>query len=290
MSLIMNVRRVGSTLILLFSVTGALVAGDDGWYTKVQAEVRAVEGYPVVLPCTFSHTQHHQHSTLQVLWRLGHGHGAAVLYRCLSGPGASVCEPDPQQDRRYRLEGNPREHDLSLRINAAALQDSGRYYCRVEVQGRDRVGFEDKMGTRLRVEAPPRILALSVEGDEGSGYRALCRVRGSPLPDVQWLGPDDPLDGSSVVPPAQGLEDHFLSVSQLREVEPGRRYTCSASNPLGKEQAALYVLPPQRLLSVGGAPPPLLFLLSLSAGAKLLLLVGVVVWMLKGGAQRGVGG
>lgn len=129
-----------------------------------------------------------------------------------------------------------------------------------------------------------------MEGDEGSGYRALCRVRGSPLPDVQWLGPDDPLDGSSVVPPAQGLEDHFLSVSQLREVEPGRRYTCSASNPLGKEQAALYVLPPQRLLSVGGAPPPLLFLLSLSAGAKLLLLVGVVVWMLKGGAQRGVGG
>lgn len=111
-----------------------------------------MEGYPVVLPCTFSHTQHHQHSTLQVLWRLGHGHGAAVLYRCLSGPGASVCEPDPQQDRRYRLEGNPREHDLSLRINAAALQDSGRYYCRVEVQGRDRVGFEDKMGTRLRVE------------------------------------------------------------------------------------------------------------------------------------------
>lgn len=118
----------------------------------VQPEVRAIEGYPVVLPCTFSHPQHSQHSSLQVLWRLGHGQGAIVLYRCTSRPGAPTCESGPQQDQRYRLEGNPREHDLSLRINSATLQDSGRYYCRVEVQGREHVSFEDKMGTRLRVE------------------------------------------------------------------------------------------------------------------------------------------
>lgn len=119
---------------------------------KVQPEVRATEGYPVVLPCTFSHPQHSQHSSLQVLWRLGHGQGSAVLYRCTSRAGAPTCEPGPQQDQRYRLEGNPRQHDLSLRINGASLQDSGRYYCRVEVQGKEHVSFEDKMGTRLRVE------------------------------------------------------------------------------------------------------------------------------------------
>lgn len=119
---------------------------------NVQPEVRAIDGYPVVLPCTFSHPQHSQHSSLQVLWRLGHGQGAAVLFRCTSRTGAPTCEPGPQQDQRYRLEGNPREHDLSLRINSASLQDSGRYYCRVEVQGREHISFEDKMGTRLRVE------------------------------------------------------------------------------------------------------------------------------------------
>ncbi|XP_062256289.1 V-set and Ig domain-containing protein [Platichthys flesus] len=274
---------------LLFSAVGLLGSGDDGWSMNVQSEVRAIDGYPVVLPCTFSHPQHSQHSSLKVLWRLGHGQGATVLFRCTSHPGPAACEPGPQQDQRYRLEGNPRQHDLSLRITSAALQDSGRYYCRVEVQGQAHISFEDKMGTRLRVEAPPKILALSVEGSEQSGYRALCRVQGSPLPDVQWLGPDELLEGAVVGPLAQGTPAHDQTVSQLRDVEPGHHYTCSASNPLGKEQATLYVLPPRPLLSVGGASPPLLLLLTLSVGAKVILLVGVGVWLVQGGALQVVG-
>ncbi|XP_068425811.1 V-set and Ig domain-containing protein [Clinocottus analis] len=283
-SLIMTVRWIGSTLLLL--LLGAPGSGDDGWSVKVQVEVRAVEGYPVVLPCSFSHPQHSQHSSLTVLWRLGHGQGSTVLYRCTSGAGNPTCEPAPQQDPRYRLEGNPREHDLSLRISSAALLDSGRYYCRVEVQGRDHVSFEDKMGTRLRVEAPPRIQSLWVEGTERSGFRALCRVQGSPLPDVQWLGPDELLDGSSPAgPAARGSAVHFLTVSQLA-VQPGRRYTCSASNPLGREQAALYFLSGQPPRAVGGASPALLILLAVSLGAKVLLLLGTGV-LLQGAGCRG---
>ncbi|XP_045899758.1 V-set and Ig domain-containing protein isoform X2 [Micropterus dolomieu] len=286
-SLNMDARLVCSTVSLLLSVTAAAL-GDDGWSMIVQSEVRATEGYPVLLPCTFSHPTHSQHSSLQVLWRLGHGQGATVLYRCTSRAGAPTCEPGPKQDQRYRLEGNPREHDLSLRINSATLQDSGRYYCRVEVQGREHVSFEDKMGTRLRVEAPPKILDLSVEGTEQSGYRAVCRVQGSPLPDVQWLGPDDLLEGSLVVPMAQGSAPHFHTVSQLRDVLPGQQYTCSASNPRGREQATLYVLTPKPPPAVPGASSPLLLLLSASLGAKVLLLLAMGVWMVQGGALQGV--
>lgn len=119
---------------------------------NVQPEVRAIDGYPVVLPCTFTHPQNSQHASLQVVWRLGRGQGARVLYRCTSRLGSPSCDPGPHQDERYRLEGNPREHDLSLWINSATLQDSGRYYCGVEVDGRERVSFEDQTGTRLRVE------------------------------------------------------------------------------------------------------------------------------------------
>ncbi|XP_074540204.1 sialic acid-binding Ig-like lectin 15 [Halichoeres trimaculatus] len=265
----------------------ALSSGDDSWSMYVQSEVRAIEGYPVVLPCTFSHPQHSQHSSLQVLWRLGHGQSATVLYRCTSHSGTTTCDPGPQQDQRYRLEGNPREHDLSLRINTATLQDSGRYYCRVEILGREHISFEDKMGTKLRVETPPKILALTVEGTEQSGFRAVCQVQGSPLPDIQWLGPDDLLEGSLLGPLAQGSQPHnYHTVSQLRDVEPGQQYTCSASNPLGREQATLYVLTPKPLLSVGAASPPLLLLLSLSLGAKVILLVGLGVWMVQGGALQ----
>ncbi|XP_041650238.1 V-set and Ig domain-containing protein [Cheilinus undulatus] len=266
----------------------ALGSGDDGWSMNVQSEVRAIEGYPVVLPCTFSHPQHSQHSSLQVLWRMGHGQSATILYRCTSHSGTTACEPGPQQDQRFRLEGNPREHDLSLRINSATLQDSGRYYCRVEILGREHLSFEDKMGTKLRVETPPKILSLLVEGTEQSGYRAVCRVQGSPLPDVQWLGPDDLLEGSLIGPLAQGSQSIYHTVSQLRDVEPGQQYTCSASNPLGRDQATLYVLPPHPPPSVGGASPPLLLLITLSLGSKVILLVGMGVWLVQGGALQGV--
>ncbi|XP_027864933.1 sialic acid-binding Ig-like lectin 15 [Xiphophorus couchianus] len=288
----MDAPWVGRFLVLLLAAAAGFSAaaggsGDDGWSMEVQAEVRGMDGYPVVLPCTFSHPQHSQHSLLQVMWRLGHGSAAAVLYRCTSRPGAAACEPDPQQDQRYRLEGNPREHDLSLRINGATLQDNGRYYCRVEVQGREHVSFENKMGTRLRVEAPPKILAVSVEGGGPAGFTAVCQVQGSPLPDIQWLGPDDPLEGSSPAP-VLGSTGRYRTVSQLRDVQPGQRYICSASNPLGREQAALFVLRPRPSPPAAGSPP-LLLLLAATLGTKLVLLVGVGAWMVQGGALRGVG-
>lgn len=129
-----------------------------------------------------------------------------------------------------------------------------------------------------------------MEGNEVSGYRALCRVQGSPLPDVQWLGPDELLEGAAVVAAlAQGsLGGLHYTASQLRNVFPGHQYTCSASNPLGKEQATLYVLPPKQVPSSEGATPPLLLLLSIALGAKLLLLLGMGAWMVQGGALPGL--
>ncbi|KAM6967388.1 sialic acid-binding Ig-like lectin 15 [Aplochiton taeniatus] len=271
------------------------VQGDEGWSMKVSAEVRAMEGYPVVLPCTFSHPQHTLHSSLEVVWRLGHaGHGSSlsssqVLYRCSCLSATPGCQPRPEQDPRYRLEGNPRQHDLSLRINNAALQDSGRYYCRVEVPGHARSSYEDKMGTRLRVEAAPQILGLSVEGSDELGYRALCNVQGSPLPDVQWLGADNPLEGTDLSPLAQEAPRQHSTTSQLSGLVPGQQYTCRASNPLGKDQASLYLLLPPRPEPVPGlAMPPLSLLLSISLGVKLLLLLlGAGLWLNKrGGVAR----
>ncbi|KAJ8004911.1 hypothetical protein DPEC_G00141200 [Dallia pectoralis] len=255
---------------------------DEGWSMTVQAEVRATEGYPVVLPCSFSHPHHTLHSSLKVVWRLGHGHGSTVLYHCSSHTAAGDCQPDPQQDQRYRLEGNPRQHDLSLRINGISLLDDGRYFCRVEVPGHEPASYEDKMGTRLRVEAPPRILDLSVMGSEVTGYRAQCRVQGSPLPDVQWLGHNKLLVGpniSSLMQEAPGQHQH---TSQLLDVLPGQQYTCAASNPLGKDQATLYMLYP-RQVHVSGHCPPLLLLVSLSLGTKVFLLLGLGAWHLLGG-------
>lgn len=135
--------------------------------------------------------------------------------------------------------------------------------------------------------APPKILSVAVEGSEQTGLCAVCRVQGSPLPDLQWLGPDDLLEGSERGPLAQGSGAHYQTVSELREVVAGQHYTCSASNPLGREQATLYVLAPPAQLPSSGAPGPLLLLLSAALGAKLLLLLGTGLWALQAGALQG---
>lgn len=118
---------------------------------------------------------------------------------------------------------------------------------------------------------------MSVEGSELIGYRAVCRVQGSPPPDVQWLEGAGPEEQSSAHNPH--------TVSRLRRVEPGRQYTCSATNPLGRELSMLYVATPHAGPALAGAPPPLLLLLAVSLGAKVILLVGVGVWLVQVGTK-----
>ncbi|KAL7840385.1 hypothetical protein AOLI_G00257080 [Acnodon oligacanthus] len=245
----MDTRTLYSTLTLLLLLRSAekgkhRAMHDDGWSMKVPAEVRAIEGYPVVLPCSFTHPHNTHHSSMHVVWRLGHSHTGTVLFRCSSLNGSQYCHSGPNQDQRYRLEGNHREHDLSLRINSAALQDNGRYYCRVELPGQPQGSYENKMGTRLRVEAPPRILSLSVEGSMDTGLKARCKVQGSPLPDVQWIGPDDVFEGDIGFPLSQEAPNQHWVTIHLLDVQPGGQYTCTTSNPLGKDQAMVYILPP----------------------------------------------
>lgn len=124
---------------------------------KAPTEVRAMEGYPAVLPCSFSHPHHTHPSSMHAVWTLGHGRAATMLFRCTSLNNSQLCQSRPNQDQRYRLEGNHRNHDISLRINSVTLKDNGRYYCRVEIQGHPHTSFENTLGTRLRVEGKKRI-------------------------------------------------------------------------------------------------------------------------------------
>lgn len=97
---------------------------------------------------------------MHVVWTLGHGRAANVLFQCTSLNNSQQCHAKPDQDQRYRLEGNHREHDLSLRINTVTLKDSGRYYCHVELpgtHGHPHEIFENTLGTRLRVEGKKTI-------------------------------------------------------------------------------------------------------------------------------------
>lgn len=134
--------------------------------------------------------------------------------------------------------------------------------------------------------APPKILELTVEGTEQSGFTAVCHVLGSPLPDVQWLSTVEPLEVFLVQPAARGPESSFRIVSQLTNVAPGQQYTCSTSNPLGRDQSTLYMVDSQGQLPEHGAPPSVLLLLSVALGTKVLLLVGTFVLLVQGVPQK----
>lgn len=100
---------------------------------------------------------------MNVVWRLGHTRTSTVLFRCSSLNGSQQCETGPDQDQRYRLEGNHREHDLTLRISSTGLQDNGRYYCGVELPDQPHGSYENKMGTRLRVEGNENSAQVLIE-------------------------------------------------------------------------------------------------------------------------------
>uniref|UniRef100_A0A8C1MS94 Ig-like domain-containing protein n=1 Tax=Cyprinus carpio TaxID=7962 RepID=A0A8C1MS94_CYPCA len=129
-------------------------------------------------------------------------------------------------------------------INSVTLKDSDCYYCHVEILGHPHMSFESTLGTRLRVEAAPRILSLSAEGTEAYGFKVVCHVQGSPLPDVQWIEPDGVQEGDTSFPLSQDTTGLYHASCQLLDVKPRRQYLCAASNSLGKDQATLYLLPP----------------------------------------------
>lgn len=278
----MKLKNFRFLLIQLICCSGSW-AFDETWSIQVQPEVRTLEGFPAVLPCSFTHPHHSAHASMNVVWRLGHAHSSTELFRCSSRNGSQECQTEPDQDQRYRLEGNHKQHDLSLRISSTALQDSGRYFCRVELPDQPHAIYENKIGSHLRVEAPPQILTVSIGGSVDTRLKALCRVQGSPLPDVVWTNLDKVLDGDNGPPLLQrGLDRHRIT-SQLLEVHPGGQYTCTASNPHGKDQASLYILPmsPEMTHTLKSNSRTVLLLLGLALAAKALLFLSVGVWLIR---------
>lgn len=127
--------------------------------------------------------------------------------------------------------------------------------------------------------APPRILSLSIGGSVDTSLKALCQVQGSPLPDIQWMGLDEVLDSDNGgAPLPQEAPDRHRTTSQLLDIQPGGQYTCTASNPLGNDQATVYILPLSPEMSKNknnsddSLTVPLLFGLALAV--KLLLFLG----------------
>lgn len=118
---------------------------------QVPAEVSAEAGDAAMLPCTFTHPHRHYDGPLTVIWRAGEPYAGPQVFRCTAARGSELCQTALSLHGRFRLLGNPRRNDLSLRVERLALADSGRYFCRVEFAGDTHDRYESRHGVRLRV-------------------------------------------------------------------------------------------------------------------------------------------
>ncbi|XP_036101685.1 sialic acid-binding Ig-like lectin 15 [Molossus molossus] len=239
------------------------------WSMQVPAEVSAAAGGAAVLPCTFTHPHRHYDGPLTAIWRAGEPYAGPQVFRCAAARGSELCQTALNLHGRFRLLGNPRRNDLSLRLERLALADDGRYFCRVEFAGDVHDRYESRHGVRLRVTAAPRIVNISVLPGPAHAFRALCTAEGEPPPTLTWSGPA--LGNLSTA--ARGLGQHHghQVTAELPALAHDGRYTCTAINSLGHAEASVYLF---RFHSASRTPAIALLLGAL--GLKVLLLLGVL--------------
>ncbi|XP_048219422.1 sialic acid-binding Ig-like lectin 15 isoform X2 [Perognathus longimembris pacificus] len=238
------------------------------WSMQVPAEVSAEAGEAAVLPCTFTHPHRHYEGPLTAIWRAGEPYAGPQVFRCAAARGSELCQTALSLHGRFRLLGNPRRNDLSLRVERLALADAGRYFCRIEFAGDVHDRYESRHGVRLRVMAAPRIVNVSVLPGPAHSLRALCTAEGEPQPVLAWSGPA--LGNSSAPSQAQG--HGYQVTAELSTLTHDGRYTCTAANSLGRAEASVYLF---RFRGASGAWAMALLLSAL--GLKAVLLLGLLV-------------
>lgn len=239
------------------------------WSMQLPAEVSAAAGEAAVLPCTFTHPHRHYDGPLTAIWRAGEPFAGPQVFRCAAARGSELCQTALSLHGRFRLLGNPRRNDLSLRVDRLALADEGRYFCRVEFAGDIHDRYESRHGVRLHVTAAPRIINISVLPGPTHAFRALCTAEGEPPPALTWSGPA--LGNRSAAAPGPGQGVGHQVTAELPALAQDGRYTCTASNSLGRAEASVYLF---RFHGASGASTIALLLGAL--GLKALLLLGAL--------------
>ncbi|CAI5787871.1 sialic acid-binding Ig-like lectin 15 [Podarcis lilfordi] len=230
----------------------------------IPSEVTGEIGKAVALPCTFTHPQNTNDQTLTAIWRVKEPFNGAVVFKCVSHSSSDPCKTTVGSEGRYKLLGNPRQNNLSLQINSLTWNDKNRYFCRVEFSGDFHDKYESRMGLRLHLIAPPRIVNISVQTSQDHAFHAKCTAEGEPLPTLTWAGP--PSDNITSASTAA----HQIT-KELQRLTHDGKYTCTAVNSLGRAEGAVYFYK----FRAGGSSWVLVLLFA-ALGIKMLALVAIL--------------
>ncbi|KAM8960938.1 sialic acid-binding Ig-like lectin 15 [Pelodytes ibericus] len=237
--------------------------GGDSWNFHVSKEVTGEIGKTASLPCVFTHPHKAHDGAMTVIWRINQPYDGNVVFKCVSNSSHEPCRPIINYMNKFKLLGNPRSNNISIRIENLTWADSNKYYCRVELSRDRHDKYEAKSGTRLHLSAPPRILNITVVFDHYRGYHAVCVAEGEPAPSLVWT---DPFNRNKDTVLTRAVLKHQMS-TELHYLKEDGKYTCSAVNSHGKAEGSVYFFKFRQ----GSGGHAILALIWITLGAKLLV-------------------
>ncbi|KAM4879273.1 sialic acid-binding Ig-like lectin 15 [Sylvia borin] len=205
----------------------------NGWSVHVPSDVTGELGKMVILPCTFTQPYKTFDRALTAIWRIKEPYNGTVIFKCVSQSSSELCKTAISHKNKYKLLGNPRHKDLSIRVDNLTWSDSERYFCRVELAGDIQDKYESRNGIKLHVIAAPRIINITVSSSKDHTFQARCTAEGEPAPALTWTGP--PYSNLSFT----SSSSHRVT-KELRSLTHDGKYTCTAVNSHGRAEGAVY--------------------------------------------------
>ncbi|KFV20392.1 Sialic acid-binding Ig-like lectin 15, partial [Tauraco erythrolophus] len=213
------------------------------WSVHVPSDVTGELGKMVILPCTFTHPYKTFDRTLTAIWRIKEPYNGTIVFKCVSQSASELCKTAISYKNKYKLLGNPRHKDLSIRIDNLTWSDSERYFCRVELSGDihdkpvvlDLPLNPDAFPPRPVVvsAAAPRIINITVSSNGDHTFQARCTAEGEPAPALTWTGP--PHGNLTSI-----TSTNHRVTKELRYLTHDGKYTCTAVNSHGRAEGAVY--------------------------------------------------
>ncbi|KAM6329099.1 sialic acid-binding Ig-like lectin 15 [Alca torda] len=219
-----------SVLIIPFLLLGVQ---SNSWSVHVPSDVTGELGKMVILPCTFTHPYKTFDRTLTAIWRIKEPYNGTIVFKCISQSTSELCKTAISYKNKYKLLGNPRHKDLSIRIDNLTWSDSERYFCRVELSGDIHDKYESRNGIKLHLIAAPRIINITVSSNGDRTFQARCTAEGEPVPALTWTGP--PYSNLTSI-----TSMNHRVTKELRYLTHDGKYTCTAVNSHGRAEGAVY--------------------------------------------------
>ncbi|XP_067401729.1 sialic acid-binding Ig-like lectin 15 [Emydura macquarii macquarii] len=236
----------------------------SGWSIQVPSDATGEIGKAVVLPCTFTHPHKTSDRTLTAIWRIKEPYDGMVVFKCVSHGSSDLCKTAVSYKNKYKLLGNPRHNNLSIRIDNLTWSDSNRYYCRVEFSGDLHDKYESRTGIRLHLIAAPRIVNITIGSNQDHTFKAQCTAEGEPLPSLSWTGPL--YSNTTLV-----TSFNHQVTKELSFLTRDGKYTCTAVNSHGRAEGAVY------FYKFKAASSSLILILMIVAlGIKVLVLLAIL--------------